>query len=170
MPQTAFEQLRACLEVIAEAAYRYEGSIEKIAGNSVCARFGAPLVYEDTPACAILAAWDMREAVWNLSLGVCIGINSTGMDSEARGTQQHGDEKRGYGRDIGLAQCLQEAAEPGQILVGAATYQLTRKCFAFNPPVPVSVKGIESPVPAYEVLQARTHSEDRMSIRVMESC
>ena len=65
---------------------------------------------------------------------------------------QH-QEISAYGMDIILAKRFQEAAQPGQILVGEGTYRPTRRAFEFEPLPPLTFRGIAEPVSAYQVLK-----------------
>lgn len=50
-----------CLGAMAEAIYRYEGTVDKYIGDCVMALFGAPVAQENDPERAIHAALDMRQ-------------------------------------------------------------------------------------------------------------
>jgi class 3 adenylate cyclase/tetratricopeptide (TPR) repeat protein len=157
-PEATVERVNQCFQVITDAVYRYEGSINRFIGDCVLGFFGAPLVHENDHERAILAALDMREAVSQIGLNISIGIN-TGMTYFGPiGTQQH-LEVSAYGHDVNLAKRLQEAAAPGQVLAGAGTYRLTRRAFDFNRLDAVTLRGIGSPVPVYEVLSVKEHPE-----------
>jgi class 3 adenylate cyclase len=47
---------------------------------------------------------------------------------------------------------LQETAQPGQILIGKATYQAVKALAVLRPTKPLHLKGRSQPVKAYEVL------------------
>ena len=158
MPEAVVERVNKCFQVITDAVYRYEGSINQFIGDGVLAFFGAPLTHENDPERTILAALDIQEEVSKLGLSVSIGIN-TGMTYFGTiGTRQH-QEISAYGHDINLAKRLQEAAEPGQVFVGTGTHRLTRKIFNFNRLGAITLKGIRSPVPTYEALSVRERPE-----------
>jgi class 3 adenylate cyclase/predicted ATPase len=167
-PEASVEKVNQCFQVITDAVYRYEGSINRFIGDCVLAFFGAPLTHENDPERAIMAALDMREAVSQIGLNVSIGIN-TGMTYFGPiGTQQH-LEVSAYGHDVNLAKRLQDSAEPGQIFVGTGTYRLTRRAFDFNYLDAVTLKGITSPVPVYEVLGVKERPEKLRGIEGMRA-
>ena len=157
-PEVVVERVNQCFQAITDAVYRYEGSVNRFMGDCVLAFFGAPLTHENDPERAILAALDMREAVLKLELNISVGINTGMMYFGPIGTQQH-REITAYGHDVNLAKRFQEAANPGQILIGESTYRLTRKAFDFNRIDALTLKGIESPVTAYEALNIKEHPE-----------
>jgi len=157
-PEASVEKVNQCFQEITNAVYRYEGSINRFIGDCVLAFFGAPLTHENDPERAIMAALDMRESVSQIGLNISIGIN-TGMTYFGPiGTQEH-LEVSAYGHDVNLAKRLQDSAEPGQIFVGTGIYRLTRRAFDFSHLDAVTLKGITSPVPVYEVLGVKERPE-----------
>ncbi|HIE28303.1 TPA: tetratricopeptide repeat protein, partial [Candidatus Poribacteria bacterium] len=68
-------------------------------------------------------------------------------------------ERSAWGPDIDFAKRLQEAAESGQIWVGASTYRLTSRAFDFERPVDIEVKGTDKRQTAYPVLRVRERPE-----------
>lgn len=157
-PEAVVEKVNACFKVVTDVVYRYEGSINKFIGDCVLALFGAPLVHENDPERAILAALEMRETVGELDLDISIGINTGMMYFGPIGTQRH-QEISAYGHDVNLAQRLQDVASPGQILVGVGTYRSTRRMFGYRELEALTLRGIEGSVSAYEVLGVREHPE-----------
>jgi len=156
--EAVIEKVNQCFQAVMDAVYRYEGGINRFIGDCVLAFFGAPLAHENDPERAVLAALDMREAVSRFELHISVGINTGMMYFGPIGTQQH-LEVSAYGPDINLAKRLQEAARPGQILVGGGTYRLTRKAFDFDRPGTLTLKGMEGPVPVYEALRVAERPE-----------
>jgi class 3 adenylate cyclase len=144
-------KVNECFRLVTDAVYRYEGSINRFIGDCVLAFFGAPLAHENDPERAVRAALEMRDAVSGLGLSISVGIN-TGMTYFGPiGTERH-LEVSAYGPDVNLAKRLEDAARPGQILVGTGTHRLTRKTFDYIRLEPLSVKGVDAPVLAYEAV------------------
>jgi class 3 adenylate cyclase/DNA-binding winged helix-turn-helix (wHTH) protein len=147
---SAVERVNRCLGLVTDTVCRYEGSINRFIGDCVLAFFGAPLAHENDAERAVRAALELREAVSTLGFSISIGIN-TGMTYFGPiGTERH-QEVGAYGPDVSLTKRMEEAARPGQILVGRGTYRLTRKTFHWIRLEPLPVKGVEAPVPVYEV-------------------
>jgi class 3 adenylate cyclase len=149
--QRYFASMRDALEA-------HGGTVEKFIGDAVEAVFGIPLAHEDDALRALRAAWEMRERVAELNtelvpglgfgIGVRIGVMSgevvTG-DSSSRQTIVTGDA-------VNTAARLEQAAGPGEVLLGEPTYRLARGAVLVEPVAPVAAKGKAQPVPAYRLL------------------
>jgi len=125
---------------------RAGGTVEKFAGDAVMAVFGVPAAHEDDAFRAVQAAVEMRDATTALDLQVRIGVNTgevvTGDGATALVT----------GDAVNTAKRLEEAAAPGEILIGAATRRLVAHATELEPAGSVSAKGKRSPVEAWRVL------------------
>ncbi|MBI1925747.1 AAA family ATPase [Candidatus Poribacteria bacterium] len=150
--ETMFQLMQVFFKQLVNVVTRYEGRISGFRGDGLLALFGAPILHENDPERAILAAIDMRNTIQSQGLEVTIGINTAWMTVGEIQTELH-KEYTAYGPDIILAKRLQETAKPGQILVGEDTYRPTRRAFAFQPLPPLTLKGIAEPVSAYQVLE-----------------
>ena len=156
--EAIFQLVQDCFKQLVSIVASYEGSISGFRGDGLLALFGAPILHENDAERAILAAIDMRNAMQNQQLEVSIGVNTALMTVGEIQTQLH-REYTAYGTDINLAKRLQEAANPGQILVGAGTHRLTRRAFDFETLPSLSLKGFPRPVTGYAVQQVKTHPE-----------
>src|SRR5438270_11976118 len=107
-----YEQMRAILE-------RHGGTVEKFVGDAVMAVFGVPVAHEDDALRAARAAWEMRDAVHGLELQVRVGLNTGEVVAGEGDTLVTGDA-------VNIAARLEQAAEPGEILIGAETRRLIR--------------------------------------------
>jgi class 3 adenylate cyclase/tetratricopeptide (TPR) repeat protein len=130
-------ELRAILE-------RHGGTVEKFVGDAVMAVFGIPDVHEDDALRAIRAAADIRDKVEQLQLEVRTGLN-TGEVIAGEG------EALVTGDAVNVAARLEQAAEPGEILLGEATERLVRDGAKTEPTEPRSLKGKADPVPAFRL-------------------
>ena len=117
------ERLRALLaryfermKVIVE---RHGGSVEKFIGDAVMAVFGVPVLHEDDALRAVRAAVEMRDALPELGLQGRIGV-TTG--EVVTGTA----ERLATGDAVNVAARLEQAAQPGEVLVGEPTLALVR--------------------------------------------
>jgi class 3 adenylate cyclase/tetratricopeptide (TPR) repeat protein/ribosomal protein L40E/ABC-type dipeptide/oligopeptide/nickel transport system ATPase component len=148
-----------CFKMMVDTiSVKYEGSINRFIGDCVLAFFGAPITHENDAERAILAALYIRDGVKELNLDVSIGIN-TGMTYVGEMGSDLYLERSAWGPDVDFAKRLQEAANPGDIYVGASTYRLTSRAFDFDRPVEIQVKGMQERQIAYPVLHAREHPE-----------
>jgi len=142
-------------QAMSEEIAREGGTIEHIAGDGFMAAFGVPRAHEDDPARAVRASRAMldRLARWNdgrdaaLQIEVRIGIN-TGEVSAASARGQH---LLVTGDAVNVAARLQEAADPGTILIGARTARCVQNLFRLEQRPAVELKGKTLPVPAYLV-------------------
>src|SRR5439155_1445609 len=130
-------------------------------GDGVMALFGAPITHEDHAARALEAAYriqdDLREYAqvvlsrWGVSFQMRIGIN-TGSVVVARIGDNLRMDYTAQGDTTNLAARLQQVAPPGAIWVGESAYRVARGAFEWRPIGPLTVKGREAPVGAYELL------------------
>jgi class 3 adenylate cyclase/tetratricopeptide (TPR) repeat protein len=134
------------------------GTVEKFIGDAVMAAFGIPILHEDDALRAVRAAADLREALAQLNqeleaqygfqLGMRTGINT--------GEVVAGDPTEGHafatGEAVALAQRLEAAASPGEILLGEKTYRLVRDAVLVEPLEPLELKGRSKPVKAWRLL------------------
>ena len=139
------------MKVIVE---RHGGSVEKFIGDAVMAVFGVPVLHEDDALRAVRAAVEMRDALPDLGLQGRIGV-TTG--EVVTGTA----ERLATGDAVNVAARLEQAAQPGDVLVGAPTLALVRGAADVEPIEPLELKGKSDPVPAYRLLSVRDVRERR---------
>src|SRR3989454_4151056 len=142
-----FERMKGIVE-------RHGGSVEKFIGDAVMAVFGVPLLHEDDALRALRAAAEMREALPELGLQGRIGV----MTGEVvTGTE----ERLATGDAVNVAARLEQAAEPGEVLVGQPTLALVGGAAEVEPVEPLELKGKAEPVPAFRLLRVREAPERR---------
>jgi class 3 adenylate cyclase/tetratricopeptide (TPR) repeat protein len=141
-----FADLRAILE-------RHGGTVEKFVGDAVMAVFGIPVAHEDDALRAVRAAAEMRAAVGAHGLEARIGVNTgevvVGGDAETLVT----------GDAVNVAARLEQAAAPGEVLVGAETRLLVRDAVRVEPVEPLALKGKAEPVEAFRLLEVLADAE-----------
>ena len=142
-----FERMRGIVE-------GHGGSVEKFIGDAVMAVFGVPSVHEDDALRACRAAVEMREAFAALGVEGRIGV-STG--EVVTGTA----ERLATGDALNVAARLQQAAQPGEVLIAAATRVLAGGAVDVEPVEPLALKGKRVPVAAFRLLGARAAVERR---------
>jgi len=137
---------------------RHGGTVEKFIGDAVMAVFGVPAAHEDDALRAARAATEIREnlAALNDELERGSGVRletRTGVNS---GEVVAGDPASGQsfvsGDTVNVAARLEQAAEPGEILIGAGTLSLVRDAVRVEATEPLSLKGKAEPVPAFRLL------------------
>jgi class 3 adenylate cyclase len=109
---TFFDGVSACIE-------RFGGTVEKFAGDAVMAAFGIPQSHEDDAERAVRAALAIVENVRELELEARIGIEAGEVVVDET------DSTFATGEAVNVAARLQQAARPGEILMGAAARRLT---------------------------------------------
>ena len=146
-----FEEMQAVLE-------RHGGTVEKFIGDAVMAVFGIPAVHEDDPLRAVRAAVEMRDSLASLNkelerdrgvtIASRIGVNTGDVvagDAAARQSLVTGDA-------VNVAARLEQAAAPGEILIGAPTMSLVRDAAVAEPVEPLALKGKTQTVPAFRLV------------------
>ena len=124
---------------------RHGGTVEKFVGDEVMAVFGVPVAHEDDALRAVRAAKGMLDELGGLNeelsltvpLEVRIGIN-TGEVLAGNPADGHGFVA---GEPVIVAKRLEQAAEPGQIWFGKATYALVKHAVKAGPLERIPVKG-----------------------------
>ncbi len=107
-----FERMKGIVE-------SHGGTVEKFIGDAVMAVFGVPQVHEDDALRACRAAVEMRDALPELGVQARIGVNT---GEVVTGTE----ERLATGDAVNVAARLEQAAQPGEILIGDETLALVR--------------------------------------------
>ncbi len=129
-----FDVARAAIE-------RHGGTVEKFIGDAVMAVFGVPVVREDDALRAVRAAAELRDGV---EIDVRIGVNTGEVVTGTGDTLVTGDA-------VNTAARLEQAAEPGEVLIGAETYGLVRDAVDVELLPPLAAKGKTDPLTAYRL-------------------
>jgi class 3 adenylate cyclase/tetratricopeptide (TPR) repeat protein len=168
-PEELHENMRTAWDAIAGEIRASGGLIEKYIGDAVVAVFGAVGEQADHPeraqraAVAILGALDREnERIAERTgryLALRVGVNTGLAVAGAIGDRE--SEFGVLGDAVNVAARLEQAAEPGEILVGDATYRLTPGLFAYEPHPPVAAKGKTAPLVAWRLLREETAVADR---------
>jgi len=169
-PAELQDNMRAAWDVMADEIRANGGLIEKDIGDAVVATFGAAgTVAVDHPEQAQRAALDIVTALERksdtiaertgrhlaLRIGVNTGIAVTGAVGDRR------SEFGVLGDVVNVAARLEQAAEPGEILIGDATYRRTPGRFVYEPHPPVVAKGKTAPLVAWRLLGGATEGAGR---------
>ena len=143
---------RCCADAIGRAG----GFVAKYMGDGVLAYFGYPAAHEDDAERAVRAGLGLTRSVRGLDVGselqTRIGI-ATGLvvvgDVLGHGAAQ---EQAVVGETPNLAARLQALAEPGAVIIDAATRRLTGGLFEYADLEPALLRGVAVPVKAARVL------------------
>ncbi len=123
---------------------RHGGTVEKFVGDAVMAVFGIPVATEDDALRAVRSAVELREVVHGLGLEARIGVNTGEVVAGEGDTLVTGDA-------VNVAARLEQAASPGEILLGEDTLQLVRDAVQVEP-LELELRGKSSAVVASRLL------------------
>jgi class 3 adenylate cyclase/tetratricopeptide (TPR) repeat protein len=164
-PERFREVMGAFFHMVSTELTSLRGRAEKFVGDAVMAVFGLPHAHDDDALRAVRAGLVIRDRTKRLGedlglpvpLEVRVGINS---GSVATGSGP-ADQLLVSGAAVNLASRIQEAAQPGEVLVGDTTWQLTRYMVGYAGPRPVDAKGFDGEVQAFPVESITTRSTRR---------
>lgn len=161
------EVIDPIIAALSEVVQRYEGYVEKYAGDALLALFGAPVAHDDDAERGLRAALDMHEELARAAerlppdlrgLTLHVGVTSGHGIARMLGSSARMDYAV-LGDSIILAQRLESAAPAGETYVGETTHQITRHRFRFDSVGALTLKGKSEPVPAWRLEAARPVSE-----------
>lgn len=165
-PEEVRDLITAAFDVLVPVIERYGGIVDKFIGDAVMALFGAKVAREDDVRRALLAALDMRTAFdafvagSGLELGIHFGINTGTVVTGHVGASGAGAFSV-MGDAVNLAARLEDLSDPGEILVGPNTRDLSGGGFAFDERPAVLLKGKKDPVPVSALLGRQEASTSR---------
>ncbi len=151
-------------DAMAEVIERHGGIVEKFIGDAVMAVFGIPRLHEDDALRAVRAAAEMRQALAGLNEALQrehraeftarIGVNT--------GEVVTGDSSSGQrlvtGAAVNVAARLEQAAAPGEILLGDTTRALVKDAVDVEAVDPLELKGKADRVPAFRLVGVRAEA------------
>ena len=166
-PEDVQEITGKIFQEIKQVVARYDGFIEKFAGDGALILFGVPQAHEDDPVRAIRAAREIHDCVDAISplyesrlgrrltmhSGINTGLAVTAKVDSLKGT--HGVT----GEAINIAARLSDLAVAGQILVGFRTARATEGYFVFRDLGTQKVSGKAKPISIYELVSPREKAE-----------
>jgi class 3 adenylate cyclase/tetratricopeptide (TPR) repeat protein len=158
-PEQITRLLNDWFGVLEVAVRTYGGVVDKFLGEGVMALFGVPNAIEHAPRQAVNAAIDIRNQLVDynrtrqlpVALGVHIGINTGLVIAGEIGGRVRRDFTA-IGDTVNLAARLKEGAPDAAVYVGPETHRYTRDDFAWRALPPMSVKGKEKTIQAYELM------------------
>jgi len=147
-----FDEARVAIE-------RHGGTVEKFIGDAVMSVFGIPRLHEDDALRAVRAAAELRDAVTALGdeLEGELGVRIEARIGVATGEVVAGDPSSGHGFVTGdvvnVAARLEQAAGPGEVLLGERTHELVCEAVRAEAAGPLALKGKSAPVAAWRLLE-----------------
>lgn len=148
---------------------RYEGTLERFAGDGLLALFNDPLPCPDHTLRAVRMALDMRASMSELAdvwrergheLGFGIGI-ARGFATLGRIGFERRFDYSAVGSVTNLASRLCDEAKGGQIIVESQVFATVKNLFEGRALEPLNLKGFRHPVEAYEITKQSAGSFER---------
>jgi class 3 adenylate cyclase len=165
-PKTVIALLNAYMTQMCRIIDATHGVVDKFVGDEIVALYGAPVAIQNPAIQAIEAALLMIEALrisnetyrkenkplFEIGIGIHTGnvcVGNMGAENRLNYTV--------IGSNVNIASRLCSKAAPMQIIVSADTFNVpgVQQRFNFKPLEPLSLKGIDTPVLAYEVLSRK---------------
>jgi class 3 adenylate cyclase/tetratricopeptide (TPR) repeat protein len=146
-PEAVRELMLSYFAIAREVLERHGGTVEKFIGDAVVAAFGVPVVHEDDALRACRATLEIQARLAS-RIPLRIGVNSGEVvagDTGARETFATGDA-------VNVAARLEQAAAPGEVLIGESTLALLRDAVHVEAVEPLRLKGKPEPQPAFRLL------------------
>src|SRR5438552_15203903 len=147
-------------QLLTEGVHRFEGTVNQYTGDGIMALFGAPIAHEDHAQRACWATLHLRDEVrryadeLRTARGVGFAVRM-GLNSGEVVVGKIGDDLRmdytAQGHAVGLAQRMEQLAEPGRPLLTENTAKLVAGFFTLRDLGPSRVKGASEPLRLYEL-------------------
>ncbi|RXH12238.1 adenylate/guanylate cyclase domain-containing protein [Bradyrhizobium guangzhouense] len=162
-PEEAMNVLREYHAALGKLIFKYEGTLDKYAGDGVMILFNAPIQFEDHTARAVKMAVEMRDTIGPLterwrnrghSLGFGIGI-ALGYATLGQVGFEQRLEYAAIGSVTNLASRLCAEAKPNQIVVSRRVYGMVEQWVEARALDDLQLKGFNHPVLAMEILSWR---------------
>jgi class 3 adenylate cyclase/HAMP domain-containing protein len=170
-PEEAMNVLREYHAALGELIFRYEGTLDRYAGDGVMILFNAPIQFADHTARAVKMAIEMRDCVGALcekwrnrghSLGFGVGI-ALGYATLGQIGFEHRLEYAAIGSVTNLASRLCDEARAGQVVASRRVYGMVETLVDAAPLDDLVLKGFNHPVLAMEILRWRAAAETPIS-------
>ena len=162
-PEEVMAVLHEYHEAVGELIFRYEGTLERFAGDGILVLFNDPVPCPDHAERALRMALDMRVSlnalvdIWRkrghslgFGVGIALGYATLG---------QIGFDRRfdyaAIGSVTNLASRLCDQAKAGQILISQRVFGLLEPLIETNHVGDLTLKGFHRPMPTYEVVRWR---------------
>ena len=162
-PEEAMNVLREYHAALGELIFKYEGTLDRYAGDGVMILFNAPIQFDDHTARAVRMAVEMRDTIGQLTekwrnrghnlgfgIGIALGYATLG---------QIGFEQRleyaAIGSVTNLASRLCDEAKANQIVVSRRVYGMVEPWVEGKAIDDLNLKGFNHPILAAEILSWR---------------
>jgi class 3 adenylate cyclase/tetratricopeptide (TPR) repeat protein len=148
-PEVVRRRVTQFFDTVSHCVTLHGGIVEKFAGDAVLAAFGIPQAHEDDAERAARAALAMLAAVEKLGLEARIGIEAGELVVD-----DATDSSFVTGEAVNMAARLQQAAAPGEILLGATAHRLAGLSLVVEDAGPRELRGLDGALRAWRLLDA----------------
>ena len=164
-PEEVMGVLRDYHTVMGDLIFRFEGTLERFAGDGLMVFFNDPLPCKDPETRAVKMAVAMREHVAKLTagwqkrghqLGFGIGIDQGYATLGKIGFEGRFDYAA-IGTVTNLASRLCDEAQATQILISQRVYSALEELADVEPLGEISLRGLKRPTTVYNVLTLKSH-------------
>ena len=167
-PEEVMAILRQYHAAVGELVYRYEGTLERFAGDGILTLFNDPIPYPDHAQRAVRMAVEMRDSVGKLTeswrnrghalgfgIGIAVGYATLGQIGFDRRL-----EYAAVGSVTNLASRLCDEASSGQIIVSQRVFGMVEAWVDAAPIPALTLKGFNRPMQALEIVAWRDEPKD----------
>jgi class 3 adenylate cyclase len=159
-PEEWHKILDGFFQILTDGVHRFEGTVNQYTGDGIMALFGAPIAHEDHARRACFAVLHLRESlrtyadevrrIHAMSFAARMGLNSGEVVVGRIGDDLRMDYTA-QGHTVGLAQRVEQLAEPGSAYLTAHTARLIEGYFALRSLGKVALKGVSESLNVYEL-------------------
>jgi class 3 adenylate cyclase len=159
-PEEWHKILDRFFQILTDGVHRFEGTVNQYTGDGIMALFGAPIAREDHAQRACYAALHLRDELRRyaddlkrtkgLGFAVRMGINSGEVIIGKIGDDLRMDYTA-QGHTIGLAQRMEQLADPGAIYLAERTASLATGYFALRDLGSFRIKGVSAAQQVHEL-------------------
>src|SRR5436309_5369047 len=159
-PEAWHRILDRFFQLLADGVHRFEGTVNQYTGDGIMALFGAPIALEDHAARACWAALHLGEGLRRYAdeLRIAQALNFSvrmGLNSGEVVVGRIGDDLRmdytAIGHTVGLAQRMEQLADPGRVYLTEHTGALVAGYFRLRDLGAFDVRGVRERVGVYEL-------------------
>jgi class 3 adenylate cyclase/tetratricopeptide (TPR) repeat protein len=164
-PERYREVLATYYRVVAEELESLRGRAVNLAGDAVVGAFGLPHAHDDDALRAVRAGLSISERMGRVGesfglpvpLQVRAGVNTgpVAIGSEAS------EQGLLFGATVNMAARVQQAAEPGEVVVAETSWLLTKDVVEYGPSREIEAKGFEGGAVAWPVVALARGSSRR---------
>jgi class 3 adenylate cyclase/predicted ATPase len=155
-PEVLEEAMSRYFKTMSGIVEQHQGTVSKFIGDAIMAVFGIPQTHEDDAVRAARTAIEMRhvqevlnhdlERDYGIRLSVRMGINTGAI------VERLDADTPILGDALNIAARLEQAAEPGEILIGDSTYRLIKDKAKAEPVERMRLKGKTDLVIAFRLV------------------